>query len=431
MNNNIIKKIDIKNITDNKINAIIEINDDYWIKSQEKVKKEIFSSIEINGFRKGEAPENIAKNYIDQSKIFYQAINNILPDIFNEFLIKNKIKPFSQPNVHVEKFSTTSLTVCFDFFTIPKIEICDYKNINIKYPKINVTKKEIDESITELLKQKSEYISKNAPAEKGDQVIFDFEGFIDGKPFDSGKATNYNLVIGSGNFIPGFEEQLINSKKDDKKEINVEFPDNYMEPLKGKKAVFKCFIHDVKKVLIPELNNENIAKINIPNVKTKEELIKHQKNILLERKKNEADSNYFNEIIQYIVKNSKIKIPEDLINEEIKLMKNKVSDNNDDKWKKYLNDTKQTNEQALNNFRKEINDKIINAAVFETIIEKEKILITDKDIEEEYKKISELYKISIEKIKETLSKNLDYIKAEIINNKIKKILIKYNKKNEQ
>ena len=424
----IIKKVNIENISNDKIKASIEVDDNYWINSQEKTKKNIFSNIEINGFRKGEAPENIAKNYVNSEAIFQQAINDILPSVFNELLTKNKIKPISQPRAYVEKFSTTNLVVCFDIFVIPKAEICDYKNINIEYPKINVTKEEINESINELFKQKSEYVSKDGPAKKGDQITLDFEGFIDGKPFDGGKATKYNLVIGSESFIPGFEEQLINSKKDDKKEINVTFPNDYMEPLKGKNATFKCFIHDVKKIIIPEINDENIAKLKILNIKTKEELEKYQKNVLLERKKNESDSKYFNKIMLYIIENSKVKISEELINNEIESMKHKISNGNEDKWKKYLDDKKQKEEEVLDDFRKEIKSKITNAAVFEEIIEKEKISVTDEDINNEYKRVSDLYKMSIERVKEIFSKNLDYVKIQIINDKIRKLLIKYNYK---
>ncbi|MBP5301407.1 MAG: trigger factor [Bacilli bacterium] len=430
-NINIIKKINVDYVGGEKINAIVEVNDDFWIQAQEKEKQKAFMDVKVNGFRKGTVPENIAKNYVNSSNIFYNAINNILPVVFETLLKKERqIRPFFQPHVHVEKFSTTNLVIKFEIFTLPKTELCDYKNINdVKYPKIIVTKEEIDNSINELLNQKSEYVSKNAPAENGDQIVFDFEGFIDGKNFDGGKAEKYELVLGSKRFIPGFEDQLIGVKNNEKKEVNVVFPADYhVDNLKGKKAVFHCFIHDVKKKVVPELNDENIVKFNIEGVKTKGELIEHQKRILTENKNREADFTYFRELMDYITKNSKVIISEEFILKEVDAMKNNISQGNNETWNKYLSDTKKSEKDILAKFHKEAQENITRTVIFETIAETEKITVTDEDVNNEYEKMASLYKMDVEKIKGFMAKNLSFLKMQIINKKMQDLLIKYNKK---
>lgn len=416
----------IQKIDNWQIKMTVDVDEKQWLEAQEKIKKKFFENVEVDGFRKGHVPENIAIKHINLNKVFDEAINLILPSVFDEAVFLNNINPLTKPEINIEKFSTTSLTINFTVNVVPKIEINNYKNLNIKKEIIEVSDNEIENSINQLLKQHSKLEIKNGKAEKGDTVVLDFEGFIDNKPFDGGKANNYSLSLGSNQFIPGFEDQLVGVQANEKKDIEVVFPENYLADLKGKKAIFKCFIHEIKKEILPELNDENVVKIlKIPNITTVKGLKEYQKDLITKNKEDQSKTNFYNNLLENIVKNNnnKIEIKEEIIDKRANLLKDDFAfsvKQNGMELNQYLSIIGKSEKDIMQDFKNDAKKHIYEMIVIDSILEQEKISVSDEEVQKECDYITNAYKISKDKISKILVVN------KIKNNKFHELIFKLN-----
>ena len=423
-------KSTVKSINETKFEVTCEVEEKAWKDAQEKARKKLYEKLEIKGFRKGHVPADIAKKHVNEGEVFNEAINIVLPDTFAHAMSDNKLRPLIQPQVGVEKFSTSSLTLKFTVITAPKVEVGNYKGIKISKKEVKVTDKEVDDEIKQLLDQNAELILKEGAAQKGDTVILDFEGFVDGKPFEGGKASNYELALGSGQFIPGFEDQLIGCKKDDKKDIKVTFPKDYVENLKGKEATFKCVIHEVKEKKVPALNDDTVKELKLPNVKSVAELKANKHNEITKRKQGQVESAYYNELVDAIVKNSKVAVASEIIDEEVKNMKNNLTQRIEQsglKFDQYLQITGQKLEDLEKKMKVDAEKNIKAYLVLEEISALEKITVTDDDLKAEYKHFADLYKMEVKKVEEIFSKDISSLKSQIASRKLHDKLIELNK----
>lgn len=417
----------IQKIDNWQIKMIVDVNEQQWLQAQEKIKKKFFENVEVDGFRKGHVPENIAIKHINLNKVFDEAINLILPSVFDEAVVSNNVNPLTKPEINIEKFSTTSLTINFIVNVVPKIEINNYKNLDIKREIIEVSNDEIEESIQKLLQQHSKLEVKNGKAEKGDTVVLDFEGFIDKKPFEGGKANNYNLSLGSSQFIPGFEEKLVGVQANEKKDIEVIFPENYIADFKGKKAIFKCFIHEVKQKILPELNDENVKKIlKIPNVETVADLKKYQKDLITKNKKDKSENDFYKNLLENIIKNnsSKIEVKEGIIDKRANLLKEDFVfsiKQNGMELNQYLSIIGKSEQDIMQDFKNDAKKHIYEMIVMDSILEQEKVPFSDEEIKKECDYIASTYNVAKDKISKILVVN------KIKNNKFRKLIFDLNK----
>ena len=416
----------VTNKLDNgKIKITVDVDENKWLDAQKKVKEKIYKNIEVDGFRKGHVPNDVANKHVDSNKIFDEAINLILPSVFDEVIVSNKINPLTRPEISIEKFSTTSLTINFVLSVVTKIEIKNYKNLGIKKEIIEVTDKEIDNSINQLLEKYSETKVKNEKAVKGDIVVLDFEGFVNDKPFDGGKANNYELLLGSNQFIPGFEDQLIGVKAGENKEIEVVFPDNYVvAELKSKKALFKCHILEVKEKIIPELNEETIKKFSIKDVKTIDDLKKYQKEFIKKNKEVSCENNFYQKLMDEIIKNNKIEVSDEIINERANLMKEDVIERIKQsglELKQYLSIIGKSEEDMMKDLVSDAKKNIYEIIITDSILEKENIKISDNEIEKECNDLVEKYGFKKDKI------NKNFVINKIKSDKLHQLLLGFNK----
>lgn len=415
----------VTNKLDNgKIKITVDVDENKWLDAQNKIKKKFYENVEVDGFRKGHVPDDIASKHVDSSKIFDGAINLILSSVFDEAIISGKINPLTKPEISIEKFSTTSLTLNFTLNVVPKIEIKNYKNIGIKKETIEVTDDEINQSINQLLEKHSELKIKNGSAAKGDTVILDFEGFINGKAFDGGKANNYELSLGSNQFIPGFEEQLIGVKANENKEIEVTFPENYIAEFKGKKALFKCHINEVKEKNIPELNEENIKKFSIKNVKTVEDLKKYQKEFIKKNKEITSENNFYHKLIEEIIKSNEIKVSDEIINERVSLMKEDIVEHikrSGLELNQYLNIIGKSEADMMKDLFNDAKKNIYEIIVTDSVLEKENIVISNDEIKKECDLIAKQYDKKSDEI------NKIFVINKIKSDKFRKLLLDFNK----
>ena len=303
------------------VEVLVTVDEANWKKAQEDAFKKIAANVTVDGFRKGKAPANLVKAKVDQVKVMDDAINKLLPELYREILEQDKIKPYAQPKVDVTKLSDKELEVKFLIVTEPEIKLGKYKGHEIGKKEIKVSEKDVKEALENLQKQNATLVVKDGESVKGDTVVIDFKGFVDDKQFDGGTADNYELELGSGSFIPGFEDQLIGKKSGDHVDVKVTFPTQYTPELAGKDALFVCDVHEVKEKKLPELNDEFVKDLGIAGVETLEALKANKKEELKANKEKEARREYLAKLYEAISKDAKCDIPEEIVNNQVESMK--------------------------------------------------------------------------------------------------------------
>ena len=409
----------------------VNVDKDLWKKAQEKAFNKLAANVTVPGFRKGKAPVNMLKGRIDQMKVFNEAINDVLSPVYQEVVTEEKLQPMTRPAFDVTKLSEDELEVKVTVVTRPEVELGKYQGYELGKKEAKVTAKEVDESIDALRAQNATVQPKDGQAEKGDIVVIDFDGSVDGVPFDGGKAENYELELGSHNFIEGFEDQLIGSSAGIQVEVKVKFPENYgPEEIAGKDAVFQVKVNEVKQKVLPELNEEFIKDLNIPNVTNVEELKSNRKEFLLKEKENKLKREYLDNIIEEIKKVSKFDIAEEILDEEAanrkKDVENRLQQNGID-LEQYLMLMRTSEEDYNKQLKDDARKSLESFLVVQTVGEKEKINVTDEEFEFEISKMAEQYNMSIEQIKGALGNQLGQFRSNLLMNRIEEFLFNNNK----
>ena len=406
----------------NEVKLTFTIEAEKFDEAMKKVYAKTAKYFTIPGFRKGKAPMNIVEQHYG-SEIFYEdTFNELVPDIYDEAIKENKIEAVSRPDIDITQMGKgKELIFTAIVQTKPEVELGKYKGIELKKIEYNVSDKDVEHELGHMAEHNARLITvEDRPVEKGDIAVIDFEGFLDGKPFEGGKAEKHELEIGSNTFIPGFEDQVIGMKLDEEKDLNVTFPEDYFsKDLAGKPVVFKVKLHEIKKKELPKMDDE-FAK-DVSEFDTLEEL----KNSIKDRlqKENDEKAKYETEdaAIKAVCDNVKLDIPSGMIETEIDNM---------------LKDTEQrlqyqglTLEQyykligkpetVLRDEMKETAEKNVKSRlVIEAIIKAEDIKPDEEKVEEKLKEMAKGYgKTEEEMLKNTYLK--DYITE---NMKVEKVI---------
>lgn len=406
----------------------VVVDEKSWKDAQEASTKKLCKEVQVDGFRKGNVPEAIAKRHINQGKMLDEAINSLLPSIYREIMEEEKIEPFAQPQVDVTKISDSNLEVKFVIVTAPEVELGEYKGLKIGKKEVKVSAKEVDEEIEKLLKENASLVLKEGASEMGDTVVFDFVGTVDGKAFDGGSAQNYSLELGSHQFIPGFEEQLVGVKAGEHKDVNVTFPEQYTPELAGKAALFACDVHEVKAKKLPELNDEFVKELN-RGVETVEALKENTKKDIQARKEQESKREFLEKLYEKIASGSKVEIPEEMIKEQAANMKKDMEQRMAQSGltlEQYLQFTGQKAEDFDAQLEKDAKKDITNYFILEEVGKKENLELTDADVEFEYAKLAEQYKMKLEDVKKALEKQNAQFRHNLKMTRIEEFLIKEN-----
>ena len=399
----------------------------------ESAKKKAFDKLKknvaIKGFRKGNAPDSLVKEKINQVELLDEAINSLLPIAYREIVETDHIEPYAQPQVEVKEFADEHLVVRFVITTAPVCELGEYKGLAIGKEEPVVSDEEVEKEIKTLLDQNATLTVKDGEAVEGDTVVIDFEGFVDGVAFEGGKAANYELALGSHSFIPGFEEQCAGHKAGDEFDVNVTFPEQYVENLAGKAAVFKIKLHEVKGKNLPELNDEFVKGLSISGVETVEALKENKKATLLQNKANQLRGAYLTKVFDAIAKNSTVDIPEAIITSEVdarqKRVEQQMAQNKID-LDTYLSIIGQTKEEFVAKLTEEARRDIINVTILRAVAEKEQIVIGDEEIEFEYAKMAEQYNMKIEDVRKALEPQKEQFKSQLLFTQAENILFNQN-----
>ena len=410
--------------------VLVNVDKDLWKKAQDKAFKKLAENITIDGFRPGKAPINMVKSRIDQGRMYNEAINEVLNPVYQDILANEDVKPMARPSFEVTKLSDEELEVKVIIVTAPEAELGKYTGIALGKQTAEVSEDEVEASLNELRKQNATIAPKDGQAENGDIVVIDFEGSVDGVPFEGGKAENHELELGSHSFIAGFEEQLVGSSAGIEVDVKVKFPENYgPDEIAGKDAVFHVKVNEVKQKILPELDDEFVKELNMPNVENVLQLKDSRREQLLKQKENANKSAYLDKLIEEIKKESKFDIPEEIIAEETenrkKDLENRLKQSGLD-LEQYLVITRM-NEEDLNKQLKEEAEKGLQSwLVLDTVGKKENIVITEEEVEFELAKMGEQYNMSIDQIKQALGQQINSFRSNLLMSRIENFLFDNN-----
>ena len=410
--------------------VLVNVDKDLWKKAQDKAFNKLAQNITIDGFRKGKAPLNMVKSRIDQGRMYNEAINEVLNPVYQDILANEDIQPMARPSFEVTKLSDEELELKVIIVTRPEAELAKYTGHKIGKAEASVSEEELEASIAELQKQNATIAPKDGQAENGDIVVIDFEGFVDGVPFEGGEAKNHELELGSHSFIAGFEEQLIGSSAGIEVDVNVKFPDNYgPDEIAGKDAVFHVKVNEVKQKILPNLDDEFVKELGMPNVENVAQLKDARRDQLLKSKENANKRQYLDKLFEEIRKESKFDIPEEILAEETENRKKDLEQRLSQSGiniEQYLVLTR-TNEEDLNKQLKEEAQKGLETwLVLDTVGQKEKIEITDEEVEFELAKMADQYQMTIDQIKQALGQQLNQFRNNLVMTRIEDFLFDNN-----
>ncbi len=359
-------------------------------------------NINVPGFRKGKAPRSIIEKMYGKGIFYEDAINDLIPDAYTEALKESALEVVGQPEFDVVSIDDNGLVLSAKVYVKPDVEIKDYFGIEVEKDITPVTDEEVNKEIETVRERNSrETDVTDRAAEMGDTAVIDYEGFCDGVAFEGGKGTDYALKLGSGSFIPGFEEQIVGKNIDDEFDVNVTFPEEYhAKELAGKAAVFKVKIHALTKVDLPALDDD-FAK-DISDFNTFDEYKADLKSKIEKRHETEADNAVEEKLIAALIDKLEADIPEPMFVAEtenfVRDYDNRLRMQGLD-LKTYFKYTGLTLDSLREQFRPQAERQVKARLALEKIAALENISVSDEDIESEYKNIAESYSIEVDQVK--------------------------------
>ena len=364
-------------------------------------------SITLPGFRKGKAPRKMIEKMYGAGVFYEEAANNLIPEAYSKAVEEAKeLEIVSQPSIDVVQIEAGKPFIFTAEVALkPPVTLGEYKGLEVEVPSAEVTEEEIQAEVEKERKKNSRVIDVDDRAvEQGDMVKLDFEGFTDGEAFEGGKGENYELTIGSGSFIPGFEEQLVGAKIGEEMEVNVTFPEDYhSKELAGRPAVFKCTVHQINVEELPEADDEFVQEVS--EFDTMEEYKADIRKNLTEKKEKEAKAAREAAAVEKAVANAQMEIPDPMVEGQVRQMADDFARRIQSQGltvEQYFQFTGMTAEKLLDQMRPDALKRIQNSLVLEAIAQAEDIQISDERLEEELVKMAETYQMELDKLKEAL-----------------------------
>lgn len=386
-------------------------------KALDQAFKKVVKQINVPGFRKGKVPRPIFEQRFGVEALYQDAVDILLPEAYGEAIEETEINLVAQPEVNVTQIEKGKDFIFEATVTVePEVKLGDYKGLEIEKQETDLSDEELQESIDHSLSHLAEMVVKEDGAvENGDTVNIDFSGSVDGEEFDGGQAEGYDLEIGSGSFIPGFEEQIEGMKTGDEKDVVVTFPEEYhAEELAGKEATFKTKVNEIKFKDVPELNDE-IANELDSDAENVDEYKENLRKRLSEQKATEAENTEKEEAINKATENASIDIPEAMINTELDRMIQEFGQRIQQQGldlQTYYQISGQNEEQLRDQMKDDAEQRVKTNLTLTAIADEENIEVSDEDIDKELEKMSEQFNISVEDIKSTLG-NTDIVKNDV------------------
>lgn len=404
-----------------------------WELAKNEAFKKLNAKCTIDGFRKGKAPRSLfERNYPGQ--IVMEAADILVDKEYKRIIMEDKILPVLEPKIDIVKVTDDELEVNFTFITEPVVKLGEYKNLKVKKETVKVTKEEIQTKIDALVKDYAELVVKETgTVENGNIAVINFEGFKDGVAFEGGEAENYSLEIGSNTFIPGFEDGVIGMKKDEEKDLELTFPNDYgQSDLAGAKVVFKVKVNEIKERIVPELDKDFFDDLGMEGITNQEELEKQIKEEIKEEKERTAEQKYVDSLLEKATSNMEVEIDDEIVEAEAHAMYHDFMDRMSMQGiseEMYLQYAGTTEEDIVNHMKEEALKRLKNSYLLSTIIKEEKIEVKKEEAEKEISEMAKKYNMT----EEDVTSSLGGIDAMIYDMQIKKAIdiMKENKKEEK
>ena len=385
----------------------VTIEGENWKTAQTKAFNKLAKELEIPGFRKGSVPAAMAKKYVPAQKIMLEAVEHCAQDLLDAGIEEHSLWPISRPELNVEEISAEAATMSFTFAIKPEVKLGEYKGLAYEVEETSVSEEEVEAELKRIQENFAELeVKEDGEVENGDTAVIDFEGFKDGVAFEGGKGENYPLEIGSNSFIPGFEEQVIGMKKEETKDINVTFPENYQAAeLAGQPVVFKVTVHEIKAKVLPELNDDLAKDVNAPDVETMDDLKALIRKNQEEQKQQNAENEATNKLISTVVDACEVEIPEVMIKNETDDMIQDYANRLQQQGislTQFFQITGQSEETLREQMAKDAESKVKLRLVLDAIATQENLEVGEEDIDTEYGLIASQYNMEKEKVKELI-----------------------------
>ena len=413
----------------NSVKLTITVDAETFEKGVQKAYLKNVKKIALPGFRKGKAPRKIIEQYYGAGVFFEDAINFVCPEAYEEALKETGVEAVSRPEIDVVEIeSGKDFVFTATVTTKPEVELGDYNAISVKKVTYRTTQKEIEAEIKKVQEQNARIIPvEDRAVKEGDLTVIDFEGFTDGVAFDGGKGTDYSLEIGSGAFIPGFEDQLVGAEIGKEVEVNVTFPKDYhSEDLKGKKALFKVTVKEIKEKQRPEIHVDFVQDVS--EVDTLDDYKKDIKEKIAKSNEQRGRQETENDVIDEVLKIATVEIPGCMIDTQLE----NIARDFDYRLSmqglnlaKYLEMTGSNIDAFKEQFKEQAEKQVKTSLVLEAVAKAEKVKATEKDVEAEMKKVAESYNMELDKVKDLFKdEERKSLENEIITQKTVDLLVK-------
>ena len=386
----------------------IEITKAEFEAAKDKAFKKTGKNITVPGFRKGHAPRKMIEKLYGEGVFFEEAFNIIYPDAMEMAVEKSGIKPVGRADVDLgDPAEEGGLIIIAKVPVEPEVELGEYKGIEVEKETVKVLQADVKAELNRMAQRNARTETVERKAKKNDTVDIDFEGFVDGVPFEGGKAEHHELTLGSGAFIPGFEDQLIGCKAGDEKDVVVTFPEEYhAKELAGKEATFKCKVHKVEETILPEIDDE-FAKDVSDTCETLDDLKKEITERLKAERQEAADNAFEEKVLDAVIDGMKADIPAAMIDAQVDTIVQDFGYRLQMQGmglEQYLKMTGTEMGAFRAMFQSQAERQVKTRLALQKVVELEGITVSDKELEEEYAKMAEQYKMEVEKVKAIVSK---------------------------
>lgn len=394
--------------------------------------KKVVGKVSIPGFRKGKVPRALFEKRFGVESLYEDAVDILLRDVYREAIMEVGVEPISQPDISIEQFGKDQeMKFTAKLQVEPEVTLGEYKGLEVEVASAEVTDEDVQQELERLQKRHAELVViDEGAAQEGDVVVIDFEGFLNNEPFDGGKAEKYELELGSGSFIPGFEEQLVGMEHGDEKEVNVTFPEEYhSEDLKGQTVMFKVKLHDIKRKNLPAIDDE-FAK-DVSEFDTIDEYRTDLKRELQERKTAQAKTDKENAIIEKAASAATVDIPDLMIDNDVDSRIHDLEHRLQAQGLTldlYFQIYGSSREQMEESLRADANARVRNSLVLRAIAEAEQLQVSDEEIDQELQQIAEANQLQVEEVRKQMKENgnLDMIKRDLIVKQAVNFLVENN-----
>jgi len=417
----------ILNKEDGKVVIAFSATKEEFAKGLDQAFKRAVKRVNAPGFRKGKLPRAVFNKMYGEEALYQDAVDYVLPRAYTKAIDELEVSPLAMPDIDVKEISKEEGVKFEAVVTVkPNVELGEYKNLGLEKDSVEVTDADVEERLDSLLSRQAEWQIKEGESKKGDIVVIDFKGFIGDEAFEGGEAKGYELELGSGSFIPGFEEQLEGKVAPVDTEVNVTFPENYqVADLAGKAARFEVTVHDVKEKVLPELTDEFVKEFSKEAASTVAEYKEKLKEEIKLEKENLAEKSYSDKVISTAVENAKVSVPEKLVEQEVNSMFEQFTGNLSRQglsFDLYEQFTGKGEADLKAEMKSDAENKIKTSFVLGEIAEVEKVEVTEADIDAEVKELATMYNMTEEGIKQRISvedlrgelviqKTVDFLKA--------------------